>query len=206
MPPRQAVLGMEHASFFYGSTPVFRNVSFLLDDARTALVGENGAGKSTLLKCLTGALELNAGQVIRSRSLRIGSVPQDVPMDLADRPVRDVLHRSLERIGQGDDWWRIDLLLDEIGVEPGKPQRHARVDIAVAELEPPLAHHVGLRAVGLDAGDAALDGVLALVEIGILDRPHLVARRRLLEPLDLLVLELGAGRRAGVLAQQLLAR
>jgi len=112
------VLGMEHASFFYGSNPVFRDVSFLLDDARTALVGENGAGKSTLLNCLTGALELNAGQVIRSRGLRIGSVPQDVPADLADHPVREVLHRSLQRIGQGDDWWRIDVLVDEIGVAP----------------------------------------------------------------------------------------
>src|SRR6478672_1903068 len=119
MPPRQAVLGMEHASFFYGSSPVFRNVSFLLDDARTALVGENGAGKSTLLKCLTGALELNGGQVIRSRGLRVGAVPQDVPVRLADKTVREVLHRSLERIGQGDDWWRIDMLLDEIGVAPG---------------------------------------------------------------------------------------
>src|SRR6186713_2116857 len=106
MAARQAVLGMEHASFFYGSNPVFRDVSFLLDDARTALVGQ------------TGALELNAGQVIRSRGLRIGSVPQDVPADLADHPVREVLHRSLQRIGQGDDWWRIDVLVDEIGVAP----------------------------------------------------------------------------------------
>jgi ATPase subunit of ABC transporter with duplicated ATPase domains len=118
MATRQAVLGMEQASFFYGSAKVFEDVSFLLDDARTALVGENGAGKSTLLKCLIGALELNAGQVIRSRGLRIGSVPQDVPADLAGQTVREVLHRSLERIGHDDDWWRLDVLVDEIGVEP----------------------------------------------------------------------------------------
>jgi len=123
MAARQAVLGMEHASFFYGSNPVFRNVSFLLDDARTALVGDNGAGKSTLLQCLTGALELNGGKVIRSRGLRIGSVPQDVPSRLADKTVREVLHRSLDRIGQGDDWWRIDVLLEEIGVEPATLDR-----------------------------------------------------------------------------------
>ncbi|HEY2872685.1 MAG TPA: ATP-binding cassette domain-containing protein, partial [Reyranella sp.] len=116
MPPRQAVLGMEHASFFYGSQPVFRNVSFLLDGARTALVGDNGAGKSTLLKCLTGALELNGGNVIRSRGLRVGTVPQDVPDGLADQTVREVLHRSLARVGQDDDWWRLDVLAEEIGV------------------------------------------------------------------------------------------
>ena len=75
MASRQAVLGMERASFFYGSSRVFENVSFLLDGARTALVGENGAGKSTLLKCLGGLLELNGGQVIRSRGLRVGTLP-----------------------------------------------------------------------------------------------------------------------------------
>src|SRR6185369_10583312 len=58
-------------------------------------------------------------KVIRSRGLRIGSVPQDVPAPLTSRTVREVLHRSLDRIGQGEDWWRIDVLLDEIGVAPG---------------------------------------------------------------------------------------
>ena len=116
MASRQAVLGMERASFFYGSSRVFENVSFLLDGARTALVGENGAGKSTLLKCLGGLLELNAGQVIRSRGLRVGTLPQDIPEGLADRPVRDVLGDALVRGGIGDDLWRIDVLADEIGV------------------------------------------------------------------------------------------
>jgi ATPase subunit of ABC transporter with duplicated ATPase domains len=118
MAARQAVLGMEHASFYYGSGRVFEDVSFLLDDARTALVGENGAGKSTLLKCLTGGLELNAGQVIRSRGLRIGTVPQDVPEGLAGRTVRDVLGASLIRAGLDGEDWRIDVLFDEIGAAP----------------------------------------------------------------------------------------
>jgi ATPase subunit of ABC transporter with duplicated ATPase domains len=118
MASRQAVLGMEQASFFYGSRRVFAKVSFLLDDARTALVGENGAGKSTLLKCLSGELELNAGQVIRSRGLKVGSVPQDVPDGLAGRTVRDVLGDSLARAGHDGEEWRIDVLFDEIGVAP----------------------------------------------------------------------------------------
>ena len=118
MAARQAVLGMERASFFYGSNRVFGGVTFLLDDARTALVGENGTGKSTLLKCLTGELELNGGKVIRSRGLRVGSVPQDVPPRLAALAVRDVLHRSLDKVGLGDDYWRIDVLVDEIGIGP----------------------------------------------------------------------------------------
>ena len=116
MATRQAVLGMEQASFFYGSARVFENVSFLLDDARTALVGDNGAGKSTLLKCLGGQLELNGGEVIRSRGLRVGTLPQDISEGLSDRLLRDVLGDALERAGLGDDLWRIDVLADEIGV------------------------------------------------------------------------------------------
>ena len=116
MPPRQAVLGVENGSFSYGARRVFEKVSFLLDDARTALVGENGAGKSTLLKCLTGELELNRGQIVRSRGLRLGYVPQELPSNLLDLPVRGVLDGVLARMGSIGEDWKIDILLDEIGV------------------------------------------------------------------------------------------
>ena len=114
MASRQAVLGMEQASFFYGSARVFENVSFLLDDARTALVGDNGAGKSTLLKCLGGQLELDGGQVIRSRGLKVGILPQDIPEGLSERPLRDVLGDALQRAGLGDD---LRFLLVETGIQ-----------------------------------------------------------------------------------------
>src|ERR1700694_3078364 len=116
MASRQGVLGMERASFFYGSSRVFENVGFLLDEARTALVGENGAGKSTLLKCLTGELELNSGSVVRSRSLRVGYVPQEIPEAFADLTVRQVMERALVRGGSDGEDWRIDVMLGEIGM------------------------------------------------------------------------------------------
>ena len=93
MAPRRAVLGIEGGAFFYGASRVFSGVSFLLDDARTALVGENGVGKSTLLKCLTGELELNGGTIVRSRGLRLGALPQEVPGNLATLTVREVMER-----------------------------------------------------------------------------------------------------------------
>jgi ATPase subunit of ABC transporter with duplicated ATPase domains len=117
MAARQAVLGMDQGGFFYGTTKVFTGVSFMLDDARTALVGENGAGKSTLLKCLSGELELDRGALIKSRGLRVGALPQETPEGLGEITVRAVLARSLAKIGAGDEDWRIDVLLDEIGVE-----------------------------------------------------------------------------------------
>jgi ATPase subunit of ABC transporter with duplicated ATPase domains len=112
---RQAVLGVENARFLYGSACVFEGVSFQLDAARTALVGENGAGKSTLLKCLLGELELDDGQIVRSRGLKIGYVPQDVPEGLGHRSLREVLESSLT-ITDGSTDWMVDVLLDEIGI------------------------------------------------------------------------------------------
>ena len=123
MAARHAVLGIDKGGFFYGTTRVFSDVSFLLDDARTALVGENGVGKSTLLKCLSGELELDRGKLIKSRSLRVGALPQETPEGLDDLSVRAVLARSLEKIGAADEDWRIDVLLDEIRVAPEMAER-----------------------------------------------------------------------------------
>ena len=110
------------------------------------------------------------------------------------------------RDGEPVDGQKLALAAGCRDVQPGDAQRHLGVDVAVAELEPPLARHVGLRALLLDPRDARLDRVLALVEVGILDRPDLVARRGLLQPADLLVLQPCPHRGGGVAAQQLLAR
>ena len=90
MATRQAVLGMDHGGFGYGQRRVFNDVSFLLDDARTALVGENGVGKSTLLKCLSGEEDLDRGKLIKSRNLRVGAVPQETPPGLDGLTVREL--------------------------------------------------------------------------------------------------------------------
>ena len=45
-------------------------------------------------------------------------MPQDVPEGLAGQTVREVLGASLERAGLDGEDWRIDVLLDEIGVAP----------------------------------------------------------------------------------------
>ena len=45
---------------------------------RLGVVGLNGSGKSTLLKLLVGDLQPETGQVIRSKGLRIGFLPQEL--------------------------------------------------------------------------------------------------------------------------------
>ncbi len=115
MAARQAVLGIDRGGFQFGVTTIFENVSFLLDDARTALVGENGAGKSTLLKCLCGEHDLSSGQVVRSRGLRVGYVPQEIPPDLENVSARHMLERALPAHGK-DEIWRVDVLIDDLRI------------------------------------------------------------------------------------------
>jgi ATPase subunit of ABC transporter with duplicated ATPase domains len=117
MAPRAAVLGIDRGGFHFGVTRIFDNVSFQLDDARTALVGENGAGKSTLLKCLAGEFELSSGSVVRSRGLRVGIVPQEIPPGLGALPVRDFLEQALPPEAR-DDSWRVDALIDALRIPP----------------------------------------------------------------------------------------
>jgi predicted ATPase len=89
MATRQAVLGMERASFFYGSARVFGGVTFLLDGARTALVGENGTGKSTLVEGIAVA----AGFPPEGGSLGFGARTRDEVAALADGLRLDRSHR-----------------------------------------------------------------------------------------------------------------
>jgi ATPase subunit of ABC transporter with duplicated ATPase domains len=122
MSGKWSVLGVENAGFAYNKGYVFRHISFMLDEAKTALVGENGVGKSTLLKCLSGELELDEGHIVRSRSTKVGYVPQEVPPEFAKLTVREVMERALARGGSEGEDWRIEIMLEEIGM-----------DLAVAE-------------------------------------------------------------------------
>ncbi|MFZ5877830.1 MAG: ribosomal protection-like ABC-F family protein [Chloroflexota bacterium] len=67
----------------FGAEDLFANVSFsVARGARLALVGPNGIGKTTLLRILVGQEEPSAGQVTRSRGLRVGYLSQEADFEL----------------------------------------------------------------------------------------------------------------------------
>ena len=74
----RAVLQLEGVSAGYGSTPVFSDLSLLLERGdRVALVGPNGAGKSTLMKILAGRLKLEKGAMTVGHNVVVSYYSQD---------------------------------------------------------------------------------------------------------------------------------
>ncbi|WP_442482428.1 ABC-F family ATP-binding cassette domain-containing protein [Aeoliella sp. SH292] len=74
------VLSLQDAYKRYGGQQLLRGASCALtDDQKIGLIGRNGAGKSTLCRILLGEEELDAGEVIRSKKLRLGYLRQHDP-------------------------------------------------------------------------------------------------------------------------------
>ena len=80
------LLSLKDVSLAFGGPPVLDGVSLSVQRGmRAALTGRNGEGKSTLLKVIAGALEPDAGEIVRAPGLTVAYVRQDVaPADPQD--------------------------------------------------------------------------------------------------------------------------
>jgi ATP-binding cassette subfamily F protein 3 len=95
LPP--PLVRLEEAAVGYGGPPVLKKLNLRLDiDDRIGLLGVNGAGKSTFAKLIAGALQLEAGQMLRSGRLRVGWFHQHQieAMDPTDTPL-EIIRRAL---------------------------------------------------------------------------------------------------------------
>ena len=154
-----------------------------------------------------GRVEAHGGLSVIMRAARdVGSGQRRQQGRLAGAVGSQQGHALARRDGQAVDGDQLAVAAGSRHVEVRQAQRHTGVDVAVGQFESPFARDIGLRAFLLDPRNAGLDGVLALVEVRVFDRPDLVARRRLLQPLDLAILLPCPRRGRGVAAQQFLAR
>jgi ATPase subunit of ABC transporter with duplicated ATPase domains len=55
--------------------------------------------------------------------LRVGALAQETPDGLDALTVRAVLARSLAKVGAAEEDWRVDVLLDEIGMDPAMAEQ-----------------------------------------------------------------------------------
>ncbi len=76
------MIDVRNLSLSFGDRYLFKELSFQLGDKeKICLAGPNGSGKTTLLKVLCGEQQTDAGQIIRSNSVKIGYLRQHLGED-----------------------------------------------------------------------------------------------------------------------------
>ncbi|HNX53393.1 MAG TPA: ATP-binding cassette domain-containing protein [Pontiellaceae bacterium] len=78
-----ALLSLQNLHIAFGGPPLLDGVTLQIEPGeRICLLGRNGEGKSTLLKIVSGDLEPDEGEIVRSRDVRIARLQQTVPQDV----------------------------------------------------------------------------------------------------------------------------
>jgi ABC transport system ATP-binding/permease protein len=87
-------------SLAFGPQILLDKTSFAIEERqKVCLVGRNGAGKSTLLKIINGEIQPDEGVINRSRSHRIGFLPQALP-EKSDMSIREFVESGLADVMQ----------------------------------------------------------------------------------------------------------
>src|SRR5580658_7769701 len=116
MPP---ILNAQFVTKQFGATPLFRDISFTVEDGdRIGLIGPNGAGKSTLLALLAGQVEPDSGELAVRKRARAAYVPQDSRF-AAGLTIRQVLEAALAaaHVNQAEREGRLRELAGRAGFE-----------------------------------------------------------------------------------------
>ena len=72
------LISCENVRFGYDDKIILDDVCFTLSEGeRVGLIGPNGEGKTTLIRLLAGALEPDAGKIVKKSGLRIGWLEQN---------------------------------------------------------------------------------------------------------------------------------
>jgi len=91
------LLQLRDAQKRYGDHVLLDDASLTLtSEHKAGLFGRNGCGKSTLCRILTGEEELDAGEIVRAKDLRLGHLRQDDPFRPGET-VLDFLRRDTGR-------------------------------------------------------------------------------------------------------------
>ena len=95
-----SLLRFDEISLDFGELKILSKTSFSIESGeRVCMIGRNGAGKSTTFKLITGELEADRGEIVRSSNLVVSQLSQTLP-DAMDKLVRDVVRSGLAETEQ----------------------------------------------------------------------------------------------------------
>jgi len=90
-----SLLRFDEISLDFGELKILHETGFSIESGeRVCLIGRNGAGKSTTLKLITGEVEADRGEIVRSTDLVISQLRQNLP-EAMDLRVRDIVRSGL---------------------------------------------------------------------------------------------------------------
>ena len=92
------MLNIQNLSVSFQGEYLFERITFRLQQGdKIGLVGKNGAGKSTLLKLISKEMELDEGDIVQERPLKIGFLKQDIDFEYG-RTVLEEAYLAFEEI------------------------------------------------------------------------------------------------------------
>ncbi|AMO75362.1 ATP-binding cassette domain-containing protein [Pseudomonas citronellolis] len=94
------LLKFTDVSLAFGTTPLLDKVSWQIEKGeRVCIIGRNGTGKSSMLKLVKGEQMPDDGDIWRAPALKIGELPQELPV-ADERTVYDVVAEGLAEVGE----------------------------------------------------------------------------------------------------------
>lgn len=78
-----ALISLQEITLAFGGPLLFDKLSLQVEPGeRIALLGRNGTGKTTLMKVMAGQIEIDGGEIIYQKGVKVTHLPQEVPNDI----------------------------------------------------------------------------------------------------------------------------
>ncbi len=78
-----ALISLQEITLAFGGPLLFEKLSLQLEPGeRVALLGRNGVGKTTLMKVMAGQIEIDGGEIVFQKNIKVTHLPQEVPNDI----------------------------------------------------------------------------------------------------------------------------
>ncbi len=86
-----AIVNVNGVDKSYGSEVIFADLSLTVyRKEKVGFVGPNGSGKTTLFRLLTGQENIDGGEIVKSKNLRIGYLPQEPEFESCKTVIEEV--------------------------------------------------------------------------------------------------------------------